>query len=156
MNSKLSLLIALLLALLSGAAILIYFDEGTLFLATLLLSILSIKFINKKFNTQSSAPTETLFLTIFSGLWFALSIAPAFGVLENEVFEFENGFFIQTVLSLTLFIFFHLTKISLIGRIEQKTKGGVGVIASTILAGAAAGITSTAIWQTYLYIINLL
>ena len=43
-----------------------------------------------------------------------------------------------------------ITKISVIGRVEKNIKGGVGIIASAIIAGAAAGISSSALWQVYI------
>ena len=156
MNSTITLLFSTLLALVLGVAILIYFDEGTLFLATLLLSVIAIKIINAKMQKDSDFSTSTLFISKFSGLWFALSIAPAFGVSQMDIFLFENGFFIQTILSLGFFIFFYRSKLSMIGRIQRNVKGGVGVIASSILAGAAAGISSSSLWQGYIYISSLL
>ncbi len=147
MNSK-TILITLL-SLLSGLSILIYFDEETLFLATLLLSILAIKTINNKINIDASFTSKGVVINSFVGLWFALSIAPAFGVEIKEIFTFENGFFIQALLSFVFFIFFMITKISVIGRVKKNIKGGVGIIASAIIAGAAAGISSSALWQVY-------
>ncbi len=139
-----------LFSLISGLSILIYFDEETLFLATLLLSILAIKTINAKINKDKNFDTKSVILNSFVGLWFALSIAPAFGVEIKDILVFGNGFLIQALLSFVLFIFFMITKISIIGRIEKSIKGGVGVIASSIIAGAAAGISSSALWQVYL------
>lgn len=156
MNPTTTLLFSSFIALFSGLAILVYFDEGTLFLATLLLSIIAIKLINKKILLNSEFDTSSLFISKFTGVWFALSIAPAFGVAQTDIFMLENGFLLQALLSLALFIFFYITKLSIIGRIDKNVKGGVGVIASSILAGAAAGISSSSLWQAYLYISNLL
>lgn len=138
MNSK--TIATTLLSLISGLSVLIYFDEGTLFLATLLLSVLAIKTIKNK---------EKVLINSFVGLWFALSIAPAFGVEIKDILVFKNGFLIQALLSFIFFIFFMITKISVIGRMEKNIKGGVGIIASAIIAGAAAGISSSALWQVY-------
>ena len=147
MNSK-TILITLL-ALISGVSILIYFDERTLFLATLLLSILAIKTINNKINIDASFNSKGVVINSFVGLWFALSIAPAFGISLKELLNLENGFLIQALLSFIFFIFFMITKISVIGRMEKNIKGGVGIIASAIIAGAAAGVSSSALWQVY-------
>ena len=139
MNPK--TLVTTLLSLLSGLAVLIFFDEKTLFLATLLLSVLAIKTIKEK---------KDILLNSFVGLWFALSIAPAFGVEIKDILALENGFLIQALLSFVFFIFFMITKISIIGRMQRSNKGGVGIVASAIIAGAAAGISSSALWQVYL------
>ena len=147
MNSK--TIATTLLALVSGLSVLIYFDEGTLFLATLFLSILAIKTINEKINKDETFDSSGVVINSFVGLWFALSIAPALGITFKEVLHLENGFLIQALLSFLFFIFFMLTKISVIGRMEKKIKGGVGVVASALIAGAAAGISSSALWQVY-------
>ena len=148
MNSK--NIITIVVAFLSGLSILSYFDERTLFLATLLLSILTIKTINNRINKDKNFDTKDIAINSFAGIWFALSIAPAFGVTSKEIFLFENGFLIQAILSIIFFILFMSMKISIIGRIEENYRGGVGVVASAIIAGAAAGISSSSLWQVYL------
>jgi phosphatidylglycerophosphatase A len=84
-------------------------------------------------------------------MWFALSVAPAIGVSLGEVTNLENGFLVQSILSFILFRYFDITKPSIIGRIDREAKGGIGVMGDDIIAGFAAGISSSAIWQAYLY-----
>jgi len=157
MTLNATLITSLLLSVLSGLAILIYFDEGTLFLATLLLAIISIKTINKKIDSlEEKFDSNSLYINSFVGLWFALSIAPAFGVSIEEISSFSNGFIIQAIFSLIFFAMFHTIKPSIIGRIFKTVKGGVGIMASTIIAGAAAGISSSSLWQVYLQLTTLL
>jgi len=156
MTLNTTLFTSILLSLFSGLAILIYFDEGTLFLATLLLAIVSIKTINKQIeNSEKEFDTNSLYSNNFVGLWFALSIAPAFGVTLEEVLSVSNGFIVQAIFSVIFFVIFHTIKPSIIGRIFKTVKGGVGIIASTIIAGAAAGISSSSIWQVYLQLTTL-
>ena len=149
-NTKFAL--TTLLAIFSGIFFLIYLEEGTLFLATILLSIIAIKTINSKIDTDENFDTTKLSLNVLIGLWFALSIAPALGVDMGEVYTLSNGFLIQTLLSSALFIAYFKSDISIIGKIKTRVKGGVGIVVSALIAGAAAGITSSALWQIYLNI----
>lgn len=143
-----------LLALLSGLTLLIYFDESTLFLTTLLLSIIGIKGINNKINKDINIDLQGFSVNTFVGLWFALSIAPAYGISIKELAIVSNGFLIQVLLSFIFFIFFMITRISIIARVEKSVKGGVGIIASALIAGAAAGISSAALWQVYVELLS--
>ena len=87
-------------------------------------------------------------------MWLALSIAPAISVAPEAVTELSNGFLIQSLLAFALFRYFDITKPSIIGRIDREAKGGIGVMGDDIIAGVAAGISTAAIWQGYLYIIS--
>lgn len=129
-----------LASLLFALAILIYFDAGTLFLSALLLAIIAIKTLNRGD-----------YLDKVSGIWFALSVAPAMGVALGEVSNFNNGFLIQSTLSVLFFIYFYKTKPSIIKRLYESKK--VGLIASSTVAGFAAGILSAIFWQAYLQLI---
>ena len=134
-----------------GMAILIYFDETTLFLAALLITILAIKSINKYEEQSGIHDNQKIVIDELAGMWFALSVAPAVGVAPHEVLHLENGFLIQSLLSFVLFRYFDITKPSIIGRIDRKAKGGIGVMGDDIIAGFAAGISAAAIWQGYLH-----
>jgi phosphatidylglycerophosphatase A len=150
MNQNFKLFIIALLSLFSGIFLLISLDEGTLFLATLLVAVVAIKIIHAKIDANATFDTSTLMINITTGLWFALSIAPAFGVNQEDILILSNGFLIQTLLSFVLFIIFYKSDISIIGKIKVKVKGGVGIIVSALIAGAAAGISASSLWQVYL------
>jgi len=135
-----------------GMLILIYFDASTLFLATLLISVLAIKAINSYEEKSGNHDDQRIVIDELAGMWFALSVAPAFGVLMSDVTTLENGFLVQSLLSFVLFRYFDITKPSIIGRIDREAKGGVGVMGDDIIAGFAAGISSAALWQGYLYL----
>lgn len=152
MNQNFKLLLSTLLSLFSGVFLLVYLDEGTLFLATLLLAVVAIKTINSKIDADENFDTSTLSINSFIGLWFTLSIAPAFGVNIEDVLVLSNGFLIQTLIAFVLFIVFYKSDISIIGKIKTKVKGAVGIIISALIAGAAAGISTSALWQAYLNI----
>ncbi|QSZ41419.1 phosphatidylglycerophosphatase A [Sulfurimonas aquatica] len=139
-----------------GMLILIYFDASTLFLATLLISIIAIKAINRYEEKSKIHDDKRIVIDELAGMWFALSIAPAITVSLTEVVVLSNGFLIQSILSFALFRYFDIAKPSIIGRIDREAKGGVGVMGDDIIAGAAAGISSAALWQAYLYISTLI
>jgi len=133
-----------------GMLILIYFDAYTLFLATTLISIIAIKQINKYEEITGTHDDKSIVIDELAGMWFALSVAPAISVGMGEIIDLENGFLIQSILSFALFRYFDIRKPSIIGRIDRETKGGIGVMGDDIIAGFAAGITSSVIWQVVL------
>jgi phosphatidylglycerophosphatase A len=55
-----------------------------------------------------------------------------------------------------LFRYFDITKPSIIGRLDREAKGGLGVVADDIVAGAVAGILSALIWQGLLELQTML
>ena len=130
-----------------GMLILIYFDAQTLFLATALLSIIAIKSINKYEAISGIHDDKRIVIDELAGMWFALSVAPAISVSINEVNDLQNGFLIQSILSFVFFRYFDIKKPSIIGRIDREAKGGIGVMGDDIIAGFAAGILSSIIWQ---------
>lgn len=133
-----------------GMLILIYFDAGTLFLASLLISIIAIKSINKYEENSGIHDDKRIVIDELAGMWFALSVAPAIGVSMGEVTSLENGFLVQSILSFAFFRYFDIAKPSIIGRIDREAKGGIGVMGDDIIAGFAAGISSSLIWQGWL------
>ncbi|HIC12736.1 MAG TPA: phosphatidylglycerophosphatase A [Sulfurimonas sp.] len=139
-----------------GMLILIYFDTNTLFLATILITLIAIKAINKYEEKSKTHDSQNIVIDELVGMWLALSIAPAVGVTMSEVMNFENGFLIQSLLAFALFRYFDITKPSIIGRIDREAKGGVGVMGDDIIAGVAAGISTAALWQAYLYLSGLI
>jgi len=138
-----------------GMLILIYFDAYTLFLATMLISIVAIKEINKYEEKTSTHDDKSIVIDELAGMWFALSVAPAIHIGMGDITNFENGFLVQSILSFIFFRYFDIVKPSIIGRIDAKAKGGIGVMGDDIIAGFAAGIVSASIWQAVLYLQNL-
>lgn len=142
-------------ALVIGVFILAFFDAQTLFLATILTTIIAIKEIDKYEERTGIHDDKRVVIDEFVGMWFALSIAPAINVNLSEIFVLQNGFLVQAILSFLLFRYFDITKPSVIGRIDREAKGGIGVVLDDIIAGVAAGIASAAVWQIYLKAIEL-
>ena len=142
-----------IVALPLGMLILIYFNAQTLFLATVLISIIAVKEINRYEAISGTHDSKNIVIDELAGMWFALSLAPAISVSINEVSDFQNGFLIQSILSFILFRYFDIAKPSIIGRIDRDAKGGIGVMGDDIVAGFTAGILSAIIWQGILYFI---
>lgn len=82
---------------------------------------------------------------------FALSVAPAKGVALIDMGDIENGFVVQILLSVVAFLYFYLQKPSIIGRLYTAQNLPAGVVLSSTIAGFAAGITSAALWQIYIF-----
>lgn len=135
-----------------GMAILLYFDTTTLFLAALLISVIAVKVINQYEDETSNHDDQRIVIDELAGMWFALSIAPAITIPTSEIMTLSNGFLIQSLLSFVLFRYFDITKPSIIGRIDREAKGGIGVMGDDIIAGFAAGISSAALWQGWVYL----
>ena len=148
--------LATLVSLLVGLVILIELDAQTLFLAAALISIIAIKSINKYHENSDIEQPKNIVINKLIGMWFALSIAPSISVSSDALLVLSNGFLIQAIFSLMFFVFFSLTKFSIIGRIEREAKGGLSVIGGDIIAGFAAGISSALTWQAWLNIQGML
>jgi len=133
-----------------GMLILIYFDAYTLFLATVLISIIAIKQINKYEEQSGIHDDKRIVIDELAGMWFALSVAPAISVGISEVTTLENGFLVQSLMSFVLFRYFDIVKPSIIGRLDREAPGGIGVMGDDIIAGFVAGILSSVIWQGWL------
>ena len=125
-----------LLALFCGALMLIYLGASTLFLSALLIAIIAPK-----------SQKGVAILDKAVGVWFALSVAPAFGVKIDEIANIENGFLVQSLLSLAFFLYFYIQKPSIIERLSKSQKQSLGVILSSTIAGFAGGILSALTWQ---------
>lgn len=138
-----------------GMLILVYFGASTLFLATLLITVIAIKAINNYEASSGIHDNQQIVIDELAGMWFALSVAPAMQVGFDQVLTFDNGFLVQSLLSFVLFRYFDITKPSIIGRIDREAKGGIGVMGDDILAGFAAGISSALIWQGWLKVATL-
>jgi phosphatidylglycerophosphatase A len=154
--TTISQLIAAFIALCISLFILIYLDTNTLFLATILLSIIAIRAVNAYEENGGEHHSSSIVIDKFAGIGFAISVAPAFGVALQDVTNYSNGFLVQALLSLAFFIYFDKEKFSIIGKVSREAKGGIAVVGDDILAGFTAGIVSSLLWQSFLKIEHLL
>jgi len=142
--------IAMLLAL----PLILYMDNYTLFLAAVVITLMGIEAVNKYEQNGGEHDNKHIVIDELAGMWIALSIAPSFAV--DDIFAWQNGFLIQTLLSFLLFRYFDITKPSIIGRIDKEAKGGIGVMLDDVIAGFAAGISSAVLWQGWLLLAGYL
>jgi len=143
-------------ALILGILILSFFEVETLFLATILITIIAIREINKYEEKSGIHDDKRIVIDELAGMWFALSVAPAMSTSMSDMTNFENGFLVQAVLSFVFFRYFDIAKPSIIGRIDREAKGGIGVMGDDVIAGFAAGISSSLIWQGWLQLQGML
>ena len=126
-------------ALIIGMLLLNYFTLANLFMASILITIISVKQINIYEKEVGAHDGKEIVIDELAGMWIALSIA---GV---DATNFTMGF-----VAFLYFRLFDIWKPSIIGKIDKNIKGGWGVMGDDVIAGLFAGL-STAL--TY-YLIN--
>ena len=122
-----------LLALVFGVAIVRFLSLETLFLSTILVTILGIKRINAYEADGGEHDDKSIVIDEVAGMWLAL-------VLSSTTW-------LQIGLSFLFFRLFDIWKPSIIGRIDRKVKGGIGVMGDDVIAGIFAGICSAGVFQ---------
>lgn len=99
----------------------------TLFLSSLLCSVIAIKIIDNYENNGLSHDRKEIVIDELVGVWITISM------LGTHIMEL--------VLSFVLFRIFDIWKPSIIGRVDKSSKGGIGVVGDDLLAGFFAGIS---------------
>lgn len=127
-----------ILAGIVGFFILQYVGIETLFLLTILITIIGIKEIDKYEQISKTHDDKSIVIDEVIGLWLA--------------FALSSGTLTQMILSFVYFRLFDIWKPSFIGKIDRDVKGGLGVIGDDVLAGILAGICSAATWQAFVYL----
>ncbi len=131
-------------SLLLGLGLLQYIHESTLFLLTLLISVIAAKQIDKYEAQVGIHDSKEIVIDELAGMWLALSIC---GINESNIL-------ILGTLAFVFFRIFDIWKPSIIGRVDKEVKGGWGVMGDDLIAGLAAGISSAGIYylvQNYIY-----
>ena len=118
--------------------ILYYFPPTTLFLATVLLSLVAVNEINKEEAQSGLHDASEIVIDEVAGIWLALSMSGAT--------------WLQIVFSVLYFRLFDIWKPSVIGRIDREVEGGLGVMGDDLLAGVFAAICSAGTYQVLLFI----
>lgn len=116
-------------ALVFGFAVLELFGLTTLFLLSLLITIIAVKEINIYEKEVGTHDNSEIVIDELAGMWIAMSIG---GVMADDYF-----------LGFITFIFFRLFDIwkpSIIGRIDRDVGGGMGVMGDDVVAGIFAGL----------------
>lgn len=117
----------------AGWVILYYFSLQTLFLATILITLIAIKQINLYEKKTNSHDDKSIVIDEVAGIWLA--------------FVLSSGTIFQMILSVVFFRIFDIWKPSFIGKIDRNVKGGLGVMGDDLLAGIIAGICSAGVWE---------
>jgi phosphatidylglycerophosphatase A len=111
-----------------GVAFLYFLPPSTLVLFTILITIISVKEINKYEEETGIHDASKIVIDEIAGMFLALSIS---GISIASV-----------ILSFIFFRVFDIWKPSIIGRIDEKVKGGWGVMGDDLVAGISAGLMS--------------
>jgi phosphatidylglycerophosphatase A len=117
--------------------IIYYFPPTTLFLASLLLSVIAIQEIDKEEAESGLHDPNWIVIDEVAGVWLALSMS--------------SGSWYQIIFTVLYFRLFDIWKPSVIGRIDREAKGGVGVMGDDLLAGVFAAICSAGTYQALQY-----
>ena len=122
-------------ALIVGVLLLELVPMQTLFMLTLAITIIGIFEINKYEKATSSHDDKSIVIDEVSGMWIALM----FAIASAETMAYDYAYEIAIVGSFAAFRLFDIWKPSVIGTIDRKVKGGLGVMGDDIVAGIAAG-----------------
>ena len=120
-----------LVALIMGMFLLNYFTLANLFMASILITIISVKQIDIYEKEVGAHDGKEIVIDELAGMWIALSIA---GVSADNLLM---GF-----VAFLYFRLFDIWKPSIIGKIDQNVKGGWGVMGDDVVAGLFAGLST--------------
>jgi len=118
-------------ALIMGMFLLNYFTLANLFMASILITIISVKQIDIYEKEVGVHDGKEIVIDELAGMWIALSIA---GVSADN--------YIMGFVAFLYFRLFDIWKPSIIGRIDEKVKGGWGVMGDDVVAGLFAGLST--------------
>jgi phosphatidylglycerophosphatase A len=127
-----------------GVYILTILPPSTLFLLSILISIIATKQIDIFEKEGGEHDDKTIVIDELVGMWFALSIS-----IQDRIVEFTDEVIGAIVLSFILFRVLDIWKPSIIGRIDRNVRGGLGVMGDDIVAGLFAGLISASIIGIY-------
>ena len=124
-------------SLIIGLFLLLFLHVSTLFLLSLLVTVIAIKQIDIYEKEVGAHDSSEIVIDELAGMWIALSICG----INN------SNFVIMAVLAFVFFRIFDIWKPSIIGKIDRDVKGGLGVMGDDVIAGIVAGIASAGVYQ---------
>ncbi len=124
-------------SLIIGLFLLQFLHVSTLFLLSLLVTVIAIKQIDIYEKEVGTHDSSEIVIDELAGMWIALSIC---GINSSN-------FVIMAILAFVFFRIFDIWKPSIIGKIDRDVKGGLGVMGDDVIAGIAAGIASAGVYQ---------
>ncbi len=116
-------------ALILGFIVLYFFNPTTLFLLSILITVIAVKEIDIYEKEVGTHDNSEIVIDELAGMWIAMSIG---GVLSESL-----------LLGLIAFVFFRIFDIwkpSIIGKIDREAPGGLGVMGDDVVAGIFAGL----------------
>ena len=129
-------------SLIIGLFLLEFLHVSTLFLLSLLITVIAIKQIDIYEKEVGMHDGKEIVIDELAGMWIALAIC---GInSENMIF--------MAPLAFIFFRIFDIWKPSIIGRIDREVKGGLGVMGDDVVAGIAAVIASAGTYELIKYI----
>ncbi|EJP75130.1 MULTISPECIES: phosphatidylglycerophosphatase A family protein [Campylobacter] len=115
-----------------AVAILWAFSPTTLFLASILLFLISISIIDRYEAQIGIHDSSHIVIDEVAGVWLAVAIS--------------GGTISQILLSFAFFRLLDIKKPSVIGRVDKNVKGGLGVMGDDMIAGFFAGLMSAMVY----------
>ena len=134
-------------ALIVGVTLLQVIPMQTFFMITLLITIAGIFEINKYEKLTNTHDDKSIVIDEVSGMWITLM----FAIATAETMSYEYVYEIAVVASFGAFRLFDLWKPSIIGTIDRKVKGGIGVMGDDIIAGIAGGMLTVLLLHALKY-----
>ena len=119
-----------------GYIILLFLPQSTLFLLTILITLIAVREINIYESQTKIHDDKRIVIDEIAGMWLAMSLA--------------GGSIIAVIFSFIYFRIFDIKKPSIIGKIDEKVDGGWGVMGDDLVAGIVAGILASASYQLYM------
>ncbi len=137
-------------ALIVGVALLQLIPMQTFFMLTLFITIVGIFEINKYEKITNTHDDKSIVIDEVSGMWITLM----FAIASANKMSYEYAYEIAIIISFGAFRLFDIWKPSIIGKIDQKVKGGVGVMGDDVVAGLAGGMLTVILLEAFKYIFN--
>ncbi|MBZ7953810.1 phosphatidylglycerophosphatase A [Campylobacter sp. W0018] len=122
-------------ALIPAFFILRYLGNTTLILLSFLIFLISIRVIDNYEKSTGIHDDKHIVIDEVAGVFLACAIAAN---TSNSLLNF--------IMAFIFFRLFDITKPSIIGRIDKKVKGGLGVMLDDMVAGLFAGLLSAVIY----------
>ena len=130
-----------IVALIIAIALLEFISLANLFIFAVLIAFVSIKLIDDYQKEHKVHDPSFIVIDELIGLWLAIGIS--------------GETYIQIFLSFIFFRFFDISKPSIIGRIDKKVKGGLGVVLDDVVAGLFGGLLSSLVYKIYTYFLGI-
>lgn len=119
-------------ALLLAMGLLQIVSISTLFLLSLLISVIAVKQINIYEKETGEHDSSSIVIDELAGMWITMSVA---GVSADN--------WIMAIIAFIYFRIFDIWKPSIIGKIDKNVQGGWGVMGDDMVAGLFAGLCTS-------------